>query len=654
MGKLMFINIIRLFKFLPTTFLPTIFLLSMVLFSTVLCPAAAVADEPDAGEVRWRWIGLRQHDAQVCPQPATGSGWTTKALFVDTENVELRRFCLYERSDAGNAQPLHNLPLVELDQDVMGVGGQSSELATVSWQALETHFLSQAGQTILPDEPSSPVRLAVVDTSPTSIADGTVGPEDVTASSPHGTALLNMARDLVCDPTELSCLATVTARLAMAWECFDANNPGACRDAQNGGYVGLIGELAQAIQAEVVDWRQQPIGSRLVINLSLGWHQTLGGAESLVDDMPTPARAVYRALEDAVCRGALPIVAAGNRDASSTPQSGPFLPALWETRSAPTPDTCRRLGVQPVPNQQGTAPYRPLVFSVAGVEASGVPLDTTRQDGISPLAAFSDHAVVAFSDSDNPTSTLTGSSVAALVVSATAAAVWSYVPNANAFEVMASIYQDSVSLGRPADYCLEQSGACNNVRQVSFCPALAGACDRSGVCLPPVCSTATSLDLNAVDLGSFDGLQSEVDMDAIDDESGPLAVCDGESIWYDANDGLPRNPCPHRQYDGPLIQPWTEPQPDSIPCPNCLSTFASPGTLYLEIDDAWSGSLSSATLVCGDTSYALGLGRLEAGDQARLIHVPEDCLTAFPTFLSFVHRTDRAVLSPVQMCQDCR
>lgn len=63
--------------------------------------------------------------------------------------------------------------------------------------------------------------------------------------------------------------------------------------------------------------------------------------------------------------------------------------------------------------------------------------------------------------------------------------------------------------------------------------------------------------------------------------------------------------------------------------------------------------MTSATLECGDTSDALGLGKLQPGVQVHLDGVPEACLTAFPTFLSFTHRGDRAVISPLLLCQGC-
>lgn len=606
------------------------------------------------GETAWRWIGIRHSNQPQCPPIPDVTGWTVSSLFEGTENRQLQRFCLYSRQDAGSLAPLSTLALERLEPDVMAVAPFGSALATTSWPALESHFLSQAGDIELPAGPASRIRLAVVDASPTRVAQGASGPEDVAANSPHGTALLNMARDLLCDASETSCRAQLTSRLALAYECFNAQSPQACRNGEEGGYIGLIGELAQVIHREVEIWQSASEPSSLVLNLSLGWNAVLGGSQPQVDGMPAPAQAVYRVLEDAVCRGALPIVAAGNRDASAAPSAGPFLPALWETRNAPSKADCTQLGVAPAPGLDGPVHYRPLVFSVAGTDASGAPLGTTRREGKARLAAFGDHAVVGQSSAGKPTATLTGSSVSALVVSASAAAVWSYLPQATAFDVMASIYQHATPLGRRADYCLG-SGPCPNrwseVHEVSLCEAVAGACDGTPACAAPLCVPAAALDLSTVDLSALTPVQI-VDMTQLTG-TVPNPSCASETVYFDPNAQLPQEPCPHHRFDGPLLEPWTEPQPETIPCPNCIDIFGSPGTLYFEVDDQWQEPIENATLRCGSDTYALGLGPLRPGDQVRLDTVPHACLSAYPTFLSFTVGASSAVISPLLSCDGC-
>ncbi len=624
--------------------------------AALLLASSVAALEPSGGETSWRWIGIRQAGFQDCPAPSETTGWSVEPLFQSTENKELSRFCLYSRENEGSADPLLSLPLERIDPDIMGLAPQGSALADASWEALQAHFLARVGQ-VPPDGWQPPtVRLAVIDASPTGVSIGPWGPEDVAANSLHGTALLNMARDLLCDSSELFCRAQVTSRLALAFECFDPLAPYSCRNVVDGGYFGLIGELAQVIHQEVLAWQGSSQETRLVLNLSLGWQIAFGGGEVGLPAMPAPVQANYRALEDAVCRGVLPIVAAGNRSAAVAVQQGPFLPALWEYRRAPSRKTCLALGVSPAAGLDGPTAYRPLVYAVAGVKDFGEPLDMTRAGGVARLAAFADHAVVEFSDTSTPTGTLTGSSVASLVVSSTAAAAWSYLPGTDAFELMEMLYTEGTSLGREADFCLAHRPCptgWSQVREVSFCSSLAEACRRGGLCTAPTCTVPPALDLSAVDLTAFETALS-IDVSTIDSEMAPQPECGSEVIYYDASGLPPQDPCPHRQFNGAQIKPWAEAQPQEIPCPNCIGTFSSPGKLFFEVDDLWDHELSSATLKCGMTSYALGLGTLTSGDQVFLEEVPVECLSSFPTFLSFSYDDSRAVIVPLRLCEDCR
>ncbi|MCH9648984.1 MAG: S8/S53 family peptidase [Deltaproteobacteria bacterium] len=608
----------------------------------------ARAQNTSQGETPWRWIGIQSEANQRCPPAKPDSGWSVEPLFANTNNKELKRFCLYQRKTPGNASGLPTNRLQYLDPDIMGVAAQGSSLAQQTWQALEEHFLSQVGQMSLPGAAASNVRLAILDSSPTHTARGAQGPEDAPANSPHGTALLNMARDLLCDPSETTCRALLASRLALAYTCFDPQDPLICRDDVKGGFIGLISELAQAIHQE----SSLPGQDRLVLNLSLGWQPRLGGTERKIADMPTPVQAVYRALEDASCRGGLVIAAAGNRSSGASSQPGPLLPALWETRRAPRGTQCQRLGLPATPG--GAASYRPLLYSVAAVKDSAAALDTTRQRGVPRLAAFGDHAAVALSQSPGATATLTGSSVASLVVSATAAAVWSYLPASNPFQVMETVYQAGISTGRQADYCAG-SRTCpkkrGEVREVSLCTAVAAACGTSPQCAPISCPTPQPLDLSAVAWGRFSA--PTIDISTLETKLEPKPPCGNETVFYDGKGAAPAEPCPHYRYPSAALEPWIEPQPEFIPCPNCIATFDSPGSLYFEVDDLWKGDLTSSTLKCGTSSYSLETGTLKPGSKLVLTSVPESCLTASPTLLSFLDSNQKAVVVPICLCQGC-
>ena len=414
--------------------------------------------ESAAQDVGWRWIGVKSDGVLACP-PASGNQWIVEDLFPGTDSLELARFCLYR---ADSKAPKTDLPaevfFESLAPDLMAVTPHGSELAEITWTAFRDHFLSQVGQVALPPgsstEPAARVRLAVIDSTPTGEAIAADGPEDRVANSSHGPTILNIARDLICDSDETDCRARLTSRLVLAYECFNPAEPADCRNGDEGGFLGLVSEVAQAVVREVESFRSQPAEDRLVINLSVGWDPVSGGTEPQVEQMSAPVQAVYRALEYAACRGASVIAAAGNRGASPDNQTGPIMPASWEQRAAPSSLQCLDSGVLPAPGLDGPVAYRPLLYSVAGVQANGRPLANARERGAPRLAAFADHAVVELSDTGGPSQILTGTSVSAVVVSATAAVLWSYFPDRDVYHLMRSIYSAGTPLGRDAAYCL--------------------------------------------------------------------------------------------------------------------------------------------------------------------------------------------------------
>ncbi|RMH16796.1 MAG: hypothetical protein D6696_17350, partial [Acidobacteria bacterium] len=322
-------------------------------------PGASPPIDPAQAFSQWRWIGLLPETATTCPQvpeavdpgipgeptEATASlppaksalqPWTTRRLIPGSGGV-LGRFCVYEYDVGEPVDPdavarLQSLvpgQLLRVEQDRMAVAG-SGVLGAQLWPGLEQLFYRQTGRLgaggaapwpALP--PAGSVRLAVLDTHPTAER----APELITACSPHGYSLIHMARALLCDGPG-PCLATITSRLALAYKDFDRDLRLADhRDEVNGGFVGLIGELAEAIGREVRAAQRNDPGSRLVLNVSAGWDPAFGGLEARVDDMPLAVQAVYRALEEASCQGAVVIAAAGNKSCGPQAPCGPLLPA---------------------------------------------------------------------------------------------------------------------------------------------------------------------------------------------------------------------------------------------------------------------------------------------------------------------------------------
>jgi len=615
--------------------------------------------------IPWRWIGVKTVPADDCPVPVPSPGlppWQVRQLFDPGDGSPippgLLPFCLYERekpADLAALQALVGAGLTAVETDDMVVGRAGGDLQDATWQIHRDRFLTHAGA-VPPAAGTAPqTRLAVVDTGATRDTD----PEHHPGSSPHGYTLVNMARELLCAGGD--CAADVVTRLALAYRGFDPESRELSeRDEVDGGYLGTLGELAEAVRGEVRAW-QGGTAKNLVLNLSMAWHPRFGGLESRLVDMPVAVRAVHRALDDAVCRGAVAVAAAGNVGGGPGQETGPLLPAAWEARPAPDAGACLELlGAAPDPAlfpPAGTAAYRPLVHAAGGVRADGHPLANARPGSAPRLAAFADHGTAA-SPSGDPTALLTGSSVATLVTSAAAAAVWHHGPALRADQVMAIVHDAGDDLGRAPDFCLgSDGGPCPDpsiaVRRVSACAAVARACTGGKVECPKevaslVCPEwpAEPPELPAAVADGFPSSAILVDLDEVTAPYPPVPECEGEALRHPPN-RPPVDPCPHHQYHGLPAEPWTGPQPGSDPCPACWLDFASAGTLYLEIDSRFEGTLTDATLVVGTETYNLGLGPLRAGDRAVIVDVPIRPDPTIPVTVAFTLDASRSATSTV-------
>ncbi len=614
--------------------------------------AGVQVDPPrDPGSLRaaWRYVGFKTDPtASACPQPSPKAGWTTQSLFPGTENKALARYCVYEHYGPLPLPPQID-GLARLDPDAMAVMPQGA-LGDALWPTVSAHFHSQAGDFELPTTGGERVRLALIDTAATRESGG----ENYPGTSPHGYTLLNVARRLTCAGVdEAACVAQVSSRLALGWECFDRERYDAsCLNRIEGGLYGLISEMAQAIQAEVLQWSS--VGpSRLVLNLSIGWDQIFGGSQALVSDMPVPVAAVHAALEDAVCRGAVVVAATGNREGGPTLEAGPILPAGWEQRAAPTFAACAAQGLTPDPADfpiPGTsAPYRPLVYAVAGVRADDGRLFNARSLSAPPLAAFADHAQVA-TLTGAPSAALTGSSAAALVVSAATAAAGYYRPDLKPYELVQEVYLGGRGLGRTPDFCLGGAPcprAALDVRRVTLCATLAYACRAGGPFCPatlPACAPAVPLSFAGVDLTAFRSVATPLDLLPLTAQYAPISACRFELLHY-APGHVPLDPCPHWQFYSRSPTRATEPQPGPYPCPNC-SYGRRDGLVYVEIEGDYNGELTEATLKCGEQTWSIGGPEpWQVGDAAEVENV--DCPVGELMQVSFTVDGADSATSPV-------
>ena len=575
-------------------------------------------------DVPWRWVLRRPDTIGPCTSVA---GWTARYLFDRPEMLEtsqLRRFCLYETGAAAPNVPLLKATLAgegTLEPDRMVVVPLSSGLEGAVAPLFEQQFRDRAGEAAWPfPSGGTPPRLVIIDTTP----DASTEPENHPSTSPHGHGLLNFAHALLCSGG--LCLAELHSELGLAYVDFDPTGPRhlSIRDDALGGYLGTQSELAEAIVRAVT--RANPLGARIVINLSVGWDPLFCQASppSAPPDQalfvkhagqvpPSPdtmqcipslsipsVTAVHDALAYARCEEALVIAAAGNRtNGPSDDTPGAFLPAAWETQPAPDLAKCVQIlgeppagGLVAEPRKPGakSTPYNPLIYAAAGVNANGHLLSNARFGSTPPRVAYADHAVVEAGDG-TPTATLTGSSTAALVVSASAVAVWRYRPTLSPHAVMAIVDESAIAAdssmtsGWTPDVVLLPAGASKTVQRIDVCSAVLAACAMTnsgplGLC--PVTQTLPTCPSPTPGLPpSFGASSSQIDV--TDFEPVSTNVCGLAAVLQDNNLQQNGQPvlCPDTQFYSPTATPYVGPQPDEIVCPNC-SCCSSAGLSLLQ------------------------------------------------------------------------
>ena len=112
------------------------------------------------------------------------------------------------------------------------------------------------------------------------------------------------------------------------------------------------------------------------------------------------------------------------------------------------------------------------------------------------------------------------------------------------------------------------------------------------------------------------------------------SFCRAPLQWFDPIAGPPSNPCPVDQVSTTLRNPWTQPAPESVPCP-CCAYFRNARTLVMEIHAGFPGVLTEATLTACGTSYRLPLPSLTGGERYQVEHLNvSGCLQ--PILLSFL------------------
>ncbi|KIG18421.1 hypothetical protein DB30_00706 [Enhygromyxa salina] len=443
--------------------------------------------------------------------------------------------------------PAHDAVWSELDPDILDLFHESIGWASAADLSLSTSEASRV-----------PVVVAVLDSVPE--------PAPANPSSQHGEIMVRMIQDIACPHPTKPCVVDVVRGLAMPRLAAQQI------DLVNGGYFGSQGDTAKSIYAAIEDWRTTNWGQqtpKVVLNMSLGWDPEFG---ELAVDSPAVA-AVYTALEYASCNGAIIIAAAGNQGHLCS--TGALLPGAWEEHAAPSQARCNALGVaSPAP----TTNYRPLVYSVGGLDHALSPMPGSREDGMPRLASSATHAV-----GRGDSTAVTGTSAAAATAAGAAALVWSYNPQFRADQVMSVIYDSGVNTGMTADYV--GPGGLTNVRKLDVCAALEHACNMLGSSCPAVPFANQLSCINAPPAVSLSDLFAQlahaVPDHALTPNFGPAVPCPAscgypETAYFASSQGA----CPT-----PILPalPFVEPQPTQIGCPNCTLDVTS-SIVYASLD----------------------------------------------------------------------
>jgi hypothetical protein len=521
----------------------------------------------------WRWIGVKSDPAAACPAPSRGD-WSVEQLFAIRDykpnygyrqepppppsgaggsGAELDRFCVYETGEKGPQQPPVKSPreagLLRLDRDCAAITPTAYDYKDGGWPEVADHVLTQAGVAPLNIQNRGGVRLTFVDTQPT--GDGV---PETAGFVYHGYTLAHLAKALVCSPATGTdgdlCAATIATRLATPYQQFDPNSRAlSVINTTQGGAFGTQSDLAEAIRAEVNDWVTSPVRrptDRLVLNVSLAWDPGLfGGIEEdgtaedrskELEAMEAGTRAIYAALADARSAGVLVVVAAGNRRDCVLATRGPALPAAWEQDPPVDARTSQR--------REG-----PVVYAVGGVKSDNTPLHNHRTNGMPKLVAYGEHVLLPRPADEYTTWRYTGSSVAAAIVSSTAALVWDSFYTLSRDEVMAALYDSGSDAHFPADFSFRDGatagGAQPMAKRITACAALKYAC-----------TNRTALGGDLTQMGEHCQLLD------------PMMEC---PVLVEATTAYPEQ-LPGDWAPQPFSNScyyWVGPQPEDPPCPPC-------------------------------------------------------------------------------------
>ncbi len=597
-------------------------------------------------------VGL---DRESCPEvtdpPET---WTVAPLFDDGSGdwgqwralpPTLRRYCLYSGQGEfpGEQWQKEQGMVCQLDAELIAPLQTAGDKELIA--AFGPAFRQGVGRpTTVPTQATPTVRLAILDGFET-----TTPPVDTES---HGGSLYHIARDLLCEDLHAAtpeCAAEVTTGVALPVE-VDPGNPAA-------GHVGRPSDLVHALYGAVGPWGGSPAQDPLVINLSLGWDPQHGG----MADKPTTINAadigdhprlsaVYDALHYAQCSGALVFAAVGNQTALG--ESDPLLPAVWgakgylpETLLATATPCQARFG----PGMGTANDARPLLYPVGAVDDDRMPLAVSRPNSEPEAVAFGAHGTV--ETRGRPTMPMSGTSLSTLVVSTSAALMWSRDTGVEPQDVYDGILGDD--LGRPVALWFDDDPPTPSggppVRLVRLCgPNMGLQCPTQQSPAPVPDLTVVRAGLEVVDVGSCDSgficTASVASEFAYSEE--PTSCLVSEVSAMRRCDGTPPDTaldlCNHVVGQGgesALRQPILFPMPPGRRCPYCLTVAnAADPMLIMKTTDVM-GPMFGAELLLKDAQGGV-LAVVDLG----MVPVPQNSEVALPDGIDYAD-VSRSVLS---------
>jgi hypothetical protein len=513
-------------------------------------------------------------------------------------------FCLYEhngerfsrdglpwdRSATGGDDVGGRPPEIWLDEDcavVAALDGDDEPFLSVV-DAYETAYRAQMdGLDTLPAL-TSPVEVALIDSSPNS-ASAEIEPT-FDLDQIHGRAVGMAIRSIGCPEGR----SGTCVPLFHSWRALQTDRR------------AYVGALAQVVE-RAVRGRRPDVDGRLILNLSLGFHPEFAREPSDDDvaEYREHTRAILAALNFATCHDAIPIVAAGNTEEGPDPDGRPMYPAAFAETSA---WTCTSSPVEL---------DVPVVHAASGVDPFDRDLPNAREDARASLAAPAFSVAVA-DPVAGPLPPMTGSSFGAAGVTAVAALVWSYLPDATASEVMALVHDTAVDIELDGAFCFPVEGACPHTRRVSVCRAVSRVLrDRcidgdAAACaaLPtlPACTlypnAAIDLPANALDPFVEENLAPAFTI------APPPVECSFDSshtVHLAAVPNNAENVCPDAVLQNGLFTATNGPQPGDVPCRVCalLGAPFAQARVIMQLEPNWQGMISSAVVNIGQAHFAI-------------------------------------------------